>query len=112
MTQSRGLVEKLLAWALPFNSVGEGCGCWGYQLPKPLLLFFFFLACKACEISVPPPGIEPMSPALAWLNFNHWTTREVSKPLFSTTGLMERAGEGRGEWVGTPSLPGAHGEVG
>ena len=43
--------------------------------------FFFFsffpLHLKACEISVPWPGIQPEPPALEAQSLNHWTTREV-----------------------------------
>ena len=58
--------------------------------------FFFFLiygrlglrcrlglSCSsACGISVPGPGIEPVSPELAGGFFNHWITREVPAPVF------------------------------
>ena len=39
----------------------------------------------ACEILVPRPGIEPMSPALEAQGLNHWTAREVPQPTL----LME-----------------------
>ena len=42
--------------------------------------FFFFsffpLHLKACEISVPWPGIQPEPPALEAQSLNHWTTRD------------------------------------
>ena len=40
----------------------------------------FFFGRVACEILVPRPGIEPMSPALEVQSLNHWTTREVPIP--------------------------------
>ena len=45
-----------------------------------LLLFFVknFLPFRpACQILVPPTGIEPMSLILEEWSLNHWTTREV-----------------------------------
>ena len=36
----------------------------------------------ACGISVPGPGIEPVSPELAGGFLNHWITREVPAPVF------------------------------
>ena len=36
---------------------------------------------KACGILVPQPGIEPLSPALQGVFFNHWTTQEVPRVL-------------------------------
>ena len=46
---------------------------------KKFILFYFFIfwPCHvACGILVPPPGIEPKSPALGALCLNHWTARE------------------------------------
>ena len=41
-----------------------------------------WLHCAACGISVPPTGIEPLSPALeAWI-LNHLTAREVLTFMF------------------------------
>ena len=55
--------------------------------PTLFLIFFFFFFwphCTAGEISVPYPGVEPMSPELRMQSLNHWTTREgpVSSTLF------------------------------
>ena len=36
----------------------------------------------ACEILVPQPGIELVSPALEAWSLNHWTTREIPKSVF------------------------------
>ena len=45
--------------------------------------FFFFLPhSKAYGILFPPPGIEPMLPAVEVQNLNHWTPREVLRPTY------------------------------
>ena len=53
----------------------------------PTLLFgwilFFRLSPAACEILVPPSGIEPVLFALGVRSFNHWTIREVSWMYFT-----------------------------
>ena len=36
-----------------------------------------------CGTLVPPPGIEPASPALEARSVNHWTAREVQVSTFS-----------------------------
>ena len=36
----------------------------------------------ACEVLVPPPGVEPAPTALAAQSLNHWTTREVQLSAF------------------------------
>ena len=46
------------------------------------LFFFFWSPCRACEILVPWPGIEPGSLALGVWSLNHWTTREVTSLSF------------------------------
>ena len=33
----------------------------------------------ACEILVPPPGIESVPPAVEARSLNHWTTREIPR---------------------------------
>ena len=42
-----------------------------------LFVIIFWPHRTACEILVPPPGIEPMSPAVEAQSLNHWTAREV-----------------------------------
>ena len=42
---------------------------------------FFIFGCKACEILVPWPGIEPSPPAVAGQSLNHWITREAPRTL-------------------------------
>ena len=44
--------------------------------------FLFWLHCAACGISVPPTGIEPLSPALEAWSLNHLTAREVLTFMF------------------------------
>ena len=46
--------------------------------------FVFWLWLTACGILVPPPGIEPMTPAVEAWSLNHCTTKEVSVILFLT----------------------------
>ena len=41
------------------------------------VVFFFWLHHAACGILVPPPGIEPVPPAVEAWSLNHWTAREV-----------------------------------
>ena len=36
----------------------------------------------ACEVLVPPPGVEPAPPALAAQSLNHWTSREAQLSAF------------------------------
>ena len=45
--------------------------------------FFFWLRRVACGILVPPPGLEPVPPAVEARNLNHWTLREVPRFLFN-----------------------------
>ena len=46
-------------------------------LVKLTIFFFFFWPPRAARgISVPPPGIEPVSPAVEARSPNHWTTGE------------------------------------
>ena len=45
---------------------------------------FFWPHCTTCVILVRPPGIEPVSPALAVWSLNQWTTREVLKLSFES----------------------------
>ena len=40
------------------------------------------IPCWHCTILVPPPGTEPMPPALGELSLNHWTAREVPQIIF------------------------------
>ena len=40
-------------------------------------LFIFWPCCTACEILVPQPWIEPVTPALKVSSLNHWTTGEA-----------------------------------
>ena len=40
-------------------------------------IYLFRPHCVACEILVPLPGIECMSPAVEVQSLNHWTAREV-----------------------------------
>ena len=43
------------------------------------LFVYLFGSCHAaCEILVPQPGIELMSPVLKAWSLNHWMTREVA----------------------------------
>ena len=44
------------------------------------LFIYFWPCCMACQILVPQPGIEPVSPAVETWSPNHWTTREF--PVF------------------------------
>ena len=46
------------------------------------LFYFIFIEYAACGISVPQPGVEPMSPPLGAQSPNHWTTGEVPTPVF------------------------------
>ena len=46
------------------------------------LFYFIFIKHAACGISVPQPGVEPMSPPLGARSPNHWTTGEVPTPVF------------------------------
>ena len=51
---------------------------------------FFVLFCfghAACKILVPPPGIEPVPPAVEVRSPNHWTTREFPTLCISLLGL-------------------------
>jgi len=43
---------------------------------------FSWLRLEAWGILVPPPGIEPVSPALEAWSLNHWTAREVPRFVF------------------------------
>ena len=52
-----------------------------------ILIFFFFPHHVACGISVPHPGIKPVSPALQALSLNHWNFREVSVMFTSPDSL-------------------------
>ena len=48
--------------------------------PQPLGVNSFWVFCPrlvAWGILVPPPGIEPIPPAMEAWSLNHWTTREV-----------------------------------
>ena len=49
----------------------------GYcHILKPPIIFFQSHR-VACRILVPPPGTEPVSPAVEAWNLNHWTTVKV-----------------------------------
>ena len=43
---------------------------------------FFWLWHRACRILVPPPGVEPMPPAMDTLSPNQWATREMPSLQF------------------------------
>ena len=45
-----------------------------YKGSNPFLLYW--PRCEAYRILVPPPGIQPMSPAVEGLSLNHWIARE------------------------------------
>ena len=45
------------------------------------IFFSFWLCLVTCGILVPQPGIEPVPPALEPQSLNHWTPREVPRPL-------------------------------
>ena len=51
----------------------------GYcHILKPAIILSFFQSHReACRILVPPPGIEPVSPAVEAWSLNHWTAVEV-----------------------------------
>ena len=44
----------------------------------------FWPRCVACRILVPPPGMEPVPPAVEAQSPNHWTAREVPKDVALT----------------------------
>ena len=46
-----------------------------------MYLFIFWPCHVACEILVPPPGIEPVPPTLVAQSLNHWTAKEVPGPF-------------------------------
>ena len=50
-------------------------------IQRPAFFFFFFCG-QDLRTLVPQPGIEPLPPVLEASSLNHWTTREVSPPLF------------------------------
>ena len=65
-----------------------GFGKWGKYLVLPqvqvtfIYLFIYGHACMSCRILVPPPGIEPVPPAVEVLSPNHWTAREFPQGPF------------------------------
>ena len=65
-----------------------GFGKWGKYLVLPqvqvtfIYLFIYGHACMSCRILVPPPGIEPVPPAVEVLSPNHWTAREFPQVPF------------------------------
>ena len=52
-------------------------------LPGIYLFFFFFCTTWHAGILVPPPGIQPMPPAVEVQSLNYWTAREVPRYLSS-----------------------------
>ena len=60
------------------RSPGEG----NMATHSSTLFYFIFIEHAACGISVPQPGVEPMSPPLGARSPNHWTTGEVPTPVF------------------------------
>ena len=54
------------------------------EVVSDFTFFFFGRAMRAaCGILFPPPGIEPMPPAVEALSANHWTTKEVPHFTFN-----------------------------
>ena len=43
--------------------------------------YFYFIGNVTCRILVPPPGIEPTTPAVEAQSLNHWPTRGVPGSL-------------------------------
>ena len=62
----------------------------GYcHILKPAIILSFFQSHReACRILVPPPGIEPVSPAVEAWSLNHWSSREVPVPLSFNFNLL------------------------
>ena len=48
------------------------------------LFFFFFFWPRSMQDLSPPPGTEPVPPAVEAWSLNHWTTKEVPYPSFYT----------------------------
>ena len=87
-----------------------------------LKLFFIFIKCMffknssylfiylwpshaACGILGPPPGIEPMAPAVEAQSLNPWTAREVPKLFFQEElFILEDAGAMYDGWFFPSSL--------
>ena len=65
---------------VPYQIYGLNINIW----LKYFLQFFFFFSLHhvACGISVPWPGIEPMTPPMEAWSCNHWSTREVPPILW------------------------------
>ena len=60
----------------PWGSLSQGHS--SSSKVRPACLFFFFLAApRGMQDLSPPPGIEPVPPAVGARSLNHWTAREV-----------------------------------
>ena len=83
--------------SLPYCTDGETEALTGLVTKGPRLAFpmrgaqahkqcrfggFFRSCCTACRLLVPPPGIEPMPPAVEAWSLNRWAAREVPVQVF------------------------------
>ena len=47
-----------------------------------LSFFFFFILPRGMWDLIPPPGVEPVPPALGVWSLNHWSARKVPTVIF------------------------------
>ena len=69
-------------------------------------VLFCFVWPRACEILVPQPGIEPMSPALGARSLNYWISRELQWFLFLNLNVQPLKALAEGQWQISLRYPG------
>ena len=68
-----GVLSSRSTWS--FLSFGVSVNWWTSVSTKSFVVFVCFW--PGCGILVPPPGIEPVPPAVEVQSHNHWTAREL-----------------------------------